>query len=124
MSWPESSASPPCPGGAGILGVWYWAIPAAASQVDQAWTFIRWIASKAANTERVSRGGSPVRMSTMTDPRVWERGYGREYYEAVNAIHQGARPLVSGPECRGGDPLASARPSTGRSPARSASTTR
>ena len=87
----------PVPGGAGILGVWYWAIPAAASQVDQAWTFIRWIASKAANAERVGRGGSPVRMSTMTDPRVWERGYGREYYEAVNAIHQGARPLVSGP---------------------------
>lgn len=87
----------PVPGGAGILGVWYWAIPAAAAQVDQAWTFIRWIASKAANTERVGRGGSPVRISTMTDPRVWERGYGREYYEAVNAIHQGARPLVSGP---------------------------
>ncbi|MGH3073582.1 MAG: ABC transporter substrate-binding protein [Gaiellales bacterium] len=87
----------PVPGGAGILGVWYWAIPAAASQVDHAWAFIRWIASKAANTERVGRGGSPVRTSTMTDPRVWERGYGREYYEAVNAIHQGARPLVSGP---------------------------
>ena len=33
----------------------------------------------------------------MTDPRVWERGYGRDYYEAVNAIHQKARPLVSGP---------------------------
>jgi multiple sugar transport system substrate-binding protein len=87
----------PVPGGAGILGVWYWAIPAAASQVDEAWTFIRWIASKAANTERVGRGGSPVRTSTMTDPRVWERGYGREYYEAVTAIHRGARPLVSGP---------------------------
>jgi multiple sugar transport system substrate-binding protein len=87
----------PVPGGAGILGVWYWAIPAAASQVDEAWTFIRWIASKAANAERVSRGGSPVRTSTMTNPRVWERGYGRDYYEAVDAIHQAARPLISGP---------------------------
>ena len=87
----------PVPGGAGILGVWYWAIPAAASQVDEAWAFIRWIASKAANVERVGRGGSPVRTSTMTDPRVWERGYGRAYYEAVEAIHQRARPLVSGP---------------------------
>ncbi len=87
----------PVPGGAGILGVWYWAIPAAASQVDEAWTFIRWIASKAANAERVSRGGSPVRTSTMTNPRVWERGYGRDYYEAVDAIHQRARPLISGP---------------------------
>jgi len=28
---------------------------------------------------------------------VWERGYGRAYYEAVEAIHQRARPLVSGP---------------------------
>jgi multiple sugar transport system substrate-binding protein len=87
----------PVPGGAGILGVWYWAIPAAAAQVDEAWTFIRWIASKAANAERVGRGGSPVRTSTMADPRVWERGYGRDYYEAVSAIHQRARPLVSGP---------------------------
>jgi multiple sugar transport system substrate-binding protein len=87
----------PVPGGAGILGVWYWAIPAAATQVDEAWTFIRWIASKAANAERVGRGGSPVRTSTMADPRVWERGYGRDYYEAVSAIHGRARPLVSGP---------------------------
>ena len=87
----------PVPGGAGILGVWYWAIPAAARQVDEAWTFISWIASKAANAERVGRGGSPVRMSTMRDPRVWEHGYGRDYYEAVEAIHQRARPLISGP---------------------------
>ncbi len=87
----------PVPGGAGILGVWYWAIPAAARQVDEAWTFISWIASKAANAERVGRGGSPVRTSTMRDPRVWEHGYGRDYYEAVGAIHQGARPLISGP---------------------------
>jgi multiple sugar transport system substrate-binding protein len=87
----------PVPGGAGILGVWYWAIPAAAAQVDEAWTFIRWIASKAANAERVGRGGSPVRTSTMADPRVWERGYGRDYYDAVSAIHRRARPLVSGP---------------------------
>jgi multiple sugar transport system substrate-binding protein len=87
----------PVPGGAGILGVWYWAIPAAAAQVDEAWTFIRWIASKSANAERVGRGGSPVRTSTMADPRVWERGYGRDYYEAVSAIHERARPLVSGP---------------------------
>jgi multiple sugar transport system substrate-binding protein len=87
----------PVPGGAGILGVWYWAIPAAAAGVDEAWTFIRWIASKAANAERVGRGGSPVRTSTMADPRVWGRGYGRDYYEAVSAIHQRARPLLSGP---------------------------
>ena len=123
MSWPGKFGLAPVPGGAGILGVWYWAIPAAASQVDQAWTFIRWIASKAANTERVGRGGSPVRMSTMTDPRVWERGYGREYYEAVNAIHQGAGRWSSGPMPRRRS-ARSARPSMGRSPAGSASATR
>jgi ABC-type glycerol-3-phosphate transport system substrate-binding protein len=86
------------PGGVGILGVWFWAIPRAVdeTQADAAWRFISWIASKTANTERVARGGSPVRTSTMTDPDVWERGYGREYYEAVERMHRRARPLLQG----------------------------
>jgi multiple sugar transport system substrate-binding protein len=87
------------PGGAGILGVWFWAIPSAVdeTQADAAWRFISWIASKRANVERVARGGSPVRSSTMTDPGVWERGYGRRYYEVVERMHRSARPLLQGP---------------------------
>jgi ABC-type glycerol-3-phosphate transport system substrate-binding protein len=86
------------PGGVGILGVWYWAIPRAvdAVQADAAWRFIAWIASRRANAERVARGGSPVRTSTMADPEVWRRGYGREYYEAVERMHRSARPLMQG----------------------------
>jgi ABC-type glycerol-3-phosphate transport system substrate-binding protein len=86
------------PGGTGILGVWYWAIPAAANpaQAEAAWTFISWIASRAANVERVARGGSPVRTSTMRDPQVWERAFGRDYYETVGRMHESARPLMHG----------------------------
>ena len=32
----------------------------------------------------------------MVDPRVWERGYGREYYEVVERLHRRARPLLQG----------------------------
>lgn len=86
------------PGGVGILGVWYWAIPRAVddAQVEAAWRFISWIASSAANAERVARGGSPVRTSTMADAEVWRRGYGREYYEVVERMHRTARPLMQG----------------------------
>lgn len=86
------------PGGIGILGVWFWAIPVAVdeAQADAAWRFISWIASKSANAERVARGGSPVRTSTMTDPDVWQRGCGREYYEVVERMHRRARPLLRG----------------------------
>lgn len=86
------------PGGVGILGVWYWAIPRAVedAQAEAAWRFITWIASKSANSERVARGGSPVRTSTIADPDVWRRGYGREYYDAVARMHARARPLLQG----------------------------
>jgi multiple sugar transport system substrate-binding protein len=87
------------PGGTGVLGVWYWAITAAADpeQARAAWTFISWIASHRANAERVAAGGSPVRTSTMRDPEIWHRGYGRQYYETVQAMHESARPLMNGP---------------------------
>jgi multiple sugar transport system substrate-binding protein len=86
------------PGGVGILGVWFWAIPRAVDdlQADAAWRFIAWIASKAANVERVARGGSPVRTSTMTDREVWGRGFGQAYYETVERMHRTARPLLQG----------------------------
>lgn len=86
------------PGGVGILGVWYWAIPRSAdpAQAEAAWTFIAWIASRQANGERVARGGSPVRASTMADPEVWRRGSGRAYYETIERMHRAARPLMHG----------------------------
>ena len=84
---------------------------------------IRWIASKAANAERVSRGGSPVRTSTMTNPRVWEarvrprllRGGGRH-------PPAGPAPLISGPNTERRS-AGSARRCTPPSPARQAWTT-
>jgi hypothetical protein len=32
----------------------------------------------------------------MADPQVWERGYGRDYYTAVERMHRRARPLLRG----------------------------
>ena len=86
------------PGGVGILGVWFWAITRAADpeQAEAAWRFISWITSKRANDERVSRGGAPVRTSTMGDSGVWQRGFGQEYYETLRAMHDAATPLMSG----------------------------
>jgi multiple sugar transport system substrate-binding protein len=86
----------PIPGGASVLGVWYWAIPANARQKDAAWTFISWIAAN--ERERVAGGGAPVRGDALTDPAAWADGLDpAAYYQPFDALHAGARPLVAGP---------------------------
>jgi ABC-type glycerol-3-phosphate transport system substrate-binding protein len=45
----------------------------------------------------VIRGGAPIRTSVMNDPEVWEKGFGREYYETVLRILEDAEPLARGP---------------------------
>ncbi len=85
------------PGGKAVLGAWYWAIPANSQQKDAAWAFISWIASPEHDKERVILGGAPVRESVMSDPEVWEQGFGQTYYETVRAILEDAEPLADGP---------------------------
>jgi multiple sugar transport system substrate-binding protein len=86
----------PIPGGASVLGVWYWAIPANARDKQAAWTFISWIAAN--ERERVARGGAPVSSGALTDPAAWADGLDPgAYYGPFDALHAGARPLVVGP---------------------------
>ncbi len=84
------------PGGKAVLGAWHWAIPHNTPHKDAAWTFVSWITSKAVDKERVIMGGAPVRVSVMTDPEVWEKGYGERYYRTVLAILEDAEPLAVG----------------------------
>jgi len=37
-----------------------------------------------------------VRMSVLTDPEVWEKGYGKQYYLTLVKILEDAEPLVRG----------------------------
>jgi multiple sugar transport system substrate-binding protein len=86
----------PIPGGASVLGVWYWAIPANARDKQAAWTFIAWIAAN--ERERVAGGGAPVSRAPLTDPAAWADGLDPgAYYRPFDALHAGARPLVVGP---------------------------
>jgi multiple sugar transport system substrate-binding protein len=86
----------PIPGGASVLGVWYWAIPANARDKQTAWTFIAWIAAN--ERDRVARGGAPVGRALLTDPAAWADGLDPgAYYRPFDALHAGARPLVVGP---------------------------
>jgi ABC-type glycerol-3-phosphate transport system substrate-binding protein len=86
----------PIPGGASVLGVWYWAIPANARDKEAAWAFISWIAAN--ERERVARGGAPVSSGALTDPGAWADGLDPDaYYHPFDALHAGARPLVVGP---------------------------
>jgi multiple sugar transport system substrate-binding protein len=86
----------PIPGGASVLGVWYWAIPANARDKQAAWTFIAWIAAN--ERDRVARGGAPVSRALLTDPAAWADGLDPgAYYRPFDALHAGARPLVVGP---------------------------
>lgn len=85
------------PGGKAILGAWYWSIPANSEQKDAAWAFISWLMSPEHDKERVIAGGAPVRESVMSDPEVWEQGFGQDYYETVLAILEDAEPLADGP---------------------------
>ncbi len=87
----------PVPGGKTVLGAWHWAIPHNAQHKDAAWTFIAWLTSKEVDKQRVILGGAPIRTSVMQDPVVWEKGFGRPYYETVLQILENAEPLARGP---------------------------
>jgi multiple sugar transport system substrate-binding protein len=85
----------PIPGGASVLGVWYWAIPANARDKEAAWAFISWIAAN--ERDRVARGGAPVGGGVLTNPAAWADGLDPgAYYQPLDALHAGARPLVVG----------------------------
>ncbi len=84
------------PGGKAVLGTWHWAIPHNTPNKDAAWKFISWITSKAVDKQRVIQGGAPTRVSVMTDPEVWEKGFGKDYYETVLKILEDAEPLARG----------------------------
>ncbi|MBT9176942.1 MAG: Lactose-binding protein [Firmicutes bacterium] len=84
------------PGGRGVLGAWHWAIPHNAVNKDAAWEFISWLTSKEIDKQRVILGGAPTRTSVMTDQEVWEKGFGREYYETILSILEDAEPLARG----------------------------
>ncbi len=85
------------PGGKAVLGTWHWAIPANAAHKDASWQFIEWLTSPEVDTERVIMGGAPTRTSVVSDPTVWEQGFGEEYYTTVLAILEDAAPLATGP---------------------------
>ncbi|MCC6832156.1 MAG: sugar ABC transporter substrate-binding protein [Thermoleophilia bacterium] len=85
------------PGGKSILGSWSWAIPKNSASPDAAWAFIAWVTSKQHEKERVIAGGAPVRASAMSDPEVWEQGFGEDYYTTVASILEDAAPLADGP---------------------------
>lgn len=87
----------PVPGGKAILGAWYWSIPSNSTQKDAAWAFISWLTSKENDTARVIQGGAPVRESVMTDPDVWAKGFGQDYYETAARILANSAPLADGP---------------------------
>lgn len=87
----------PVPGGKAILGAWYWSIPSNSAQKDAAWAFISWLTSKEQDAQRVIAGGAPVRESVMTDPDVWAKGFGQDYYETVARILANSAPLADGP---------------------------
>ncbi len=41
-------------------------------------------------------GGAPIRTSVITDPEVWEKGFGEHYYTTVLSILEDAEPLARG----------------------------
>ncbi len=88
----------PVPGGKAVLGAWHWAIPHNSKNKDAAWTFISWLTSKEVDKERVIMGGAPTRASVMNDPEVWEKGYGKDYYQTVLKILSNSEPLARGPK--------------------------
>ncbi len=84
------------PGGKAVLGSWSWSIPANVDDKDEAWKYISWITSKAVAKDRVIAGGAPVRTSIISDPEVWEKGFGEDYYKTLLGILEDAAPLSSG----------------------------
>jgi len=84
------------PGGKAVLGAWYWGLPANSAAKDAAWAFVSWIGAKEREKQRVIAGGAPVRNSVLDDSEVWERGFGKDYYETVKAALEDAAPLANG----------------------------
>lgn len=84
------------PGGKAVLGAWYWGIPANSATKDAAWAFVAWIGAKERETERVVKGGAPVRSSVLDDEQVWEQGFGEDYYKTVKSALEDAAPLANG----------------------------
>ena len=84
------------PGGKAVLGTWSWSIPQNAKNKDASWKFISWITSQQVAKKRVIAGGAPVRTSIISDPEVWDKGFGKDYYMAVLGILEDAAPLSSG----------------------------
>lgn len=84
------------PGGKAVLGAWYWGIPANSATKDAAWSFVSWVGAKEREAERVIKGGAPVRDSVLDDEKVWEQGFGKEYYTTVKAALEDAAPLANG----------------------------
>ena len=85
------------PGGEAVLGAWFWSVAANTDETDAAWTYISWLTSQAVDRERVIAGGAPTRTSVVSDPAVWEAGFGESYYTTVQAILEDAAPLATGP---------------------------
>jgi multiple sugar transport system substrate-binding protein len=84
------------PGGKAVLGAWFWGLPKNSATKDAAWSFVSWLTDKQHETERVIKGGAPVRNSAMDDPEVWKQGFGENYYKTVKAILSDAAPLADG----------------------------
>lgn len=85
------------PGGKAVLGAWYWGLPANSANKDAAWSFANWITGKQREKQRVIKGGAPVRNSALDDPQVWQKGFGKHYYETVKGILGDSAPLANGP---------------------------
>lgn len=87
----------PVPGGRSVLGAWYWAIPYNAADKEASWRFIAWVSSAQTQKKAAILGGAPTRYSTLLDPEVWDKGFGKDYYLTVLEILNNARPLATGP---------------------------
>ncbi len=85
------------PGGKAVLGSWHWSIPSNSDNKQAAWAFVRWVTAPEQAVERVIAGGAPVRNSVMRNERVWEEGFGEDYYKTVRKILEDAAPLADGP---------------------------
>lgn len=85
------------PGSRAVLGAWYWAIPHNAPDKEASWRFIAWVSSPETQRKAAILGGAPTRISTLTDPEVWEKGFGKDYYLTVLDILKTAKPLARGP---------------------------
>lgn len=85
------------PGGEPVSLIVYWVltIPSGCRQRDEAWAFMRHVATPEMDKVTALAGGSGVRLSTWRDPEVRQRFGG---YGVMEAIHRRARTLPAIPE--------------------------